>query len=502
MATDAFGNAYTVGTVGDPALFDGDTSASHFADAFIAKYDTDGLIQWVRTGGDDLVDQANDVAVDAEGNAYVTGFFTTNGPNPTVSFGPISFPGNGSSDLFLAKYNAAGELLWIRTGGGPLAEEGRGVALTPNGLIVVSGYFQGTAEFSGLTMVSQGQSDALVLAYDAAGDLVWAVSDGGTGDDKANKIAALANGDLAIVGSFQGVASIAGGSLTSAGLSNLFLARYDGTGAGIWSRSAGSALSFAGDEAYQVAEAPNGDLLLCGDIAGIAAFGGLTVVPQGGRDIFIARYNAVGDVLWVHHAGGPQADHGYGLAVDADGNSYLTGQADDGAATVFDTITLAPFGNESVFLAKYNSEGAIQWVRRYAPGLGRAIALTTEGCLYFTGGASGIVGQPAFDDVPWQYDDRAIFTARFCADLELQIAAPVASSRVHLFPNPATEMIMISGLPSDVILCRIVDATGRTLHQDRPTPSVDVERWPAGRYTLLLLQEQGWRAWGSFIVER
>src|SRR5690606_20042800 len=50
MATDAFGNAYTVGTVGDPALFDGDTSASHFADAFIAKYDADGLIQWVRTG--------------------------------------------------------------------------------------------------------------------------------------------------------------------------------------------------------------------------------------------------------------------------------------------------------------------------------------------------------------------------------------------------------------------------------------------------------------------
>lgn len=499
MATDMVGNAYSVGSVGDPALFDEDTAASHFADAFIAKYDAAGIIQWVRTGGADLVDQANDVVVDADGNAYVTGFFTTNGPNPTVTFGDTVLTGSGSMDLFLAKYDANGHLQWMRTGGGAQAEEGRGVALTTSGLVVVSGYFQGTAEFSGQTVTSAGLSDVLLLAYDTLGNLQWVTTDGGNGDDKANKLDALANGDVAVVGGFQGAATIAGSGLSTAGLSSTFLARYDGNGSGLWATGAGSTTTFTGDEAYEVDEAPNGDLVFCGDIVGTVDFDGIQQVPNGGRDIFIARYSGAGNAIWAHHAGGPQTDHGYGIAVDADGNSYLTGQADAGTSTVFDSITLAPFGNEAVFLAKYDATGAIQWVRRYAPGLGRAVAMRDGDCLYFTGGASGVVGQPAFDDIPWQYVDRAIFTASFCVDLSTTVAQASQAAHVTLYPNPAQDRITVSGIPSSATLM-VRDATGRIIHQGGTARTLDVANWPAGAYTLLAVDHEGKRTRAHFIV--
>ncbi|MEO8067658.1 MAG: SBBP repeat-containing protein [Flavobacteriales bacterium] len=463
--SDASGNAFVCGTVGNPALFDDDTTASHFSDAFIAKYDDAGNIQWVRTGGSDLIDQANDIVTDANGNSYVTGFFSTNGPFPTVIFDGTVLQGLGGLDLFLAKYDNSGALQWIRFGGGVLADEGRGVALDASGNVVVSGYFQGTAVFGNDTLVSNGLSDVLLLKYDPNGNLIWSLRDGGTGDDKANKLAALGNGDLGVVGSFQGSAGIAGDLLFANGLYNAFVARYAGIGIGLWGEQAGSTLNFAGDEGFDVDAAPNGDLVFCGEIAGPSDFDGFNVVPNGGTDLFIARYDGNGDLVWVHHAGGPQFDHAYGLAVDADNNSYVTGQADDGPNTVFDSITLAPFGNEAVFIAKYDAAGAIQWVKRYAPGFGRAVALLGNGCLYFTGGASGIVGQPAFDSIPWQYTDRAIFTARFCdaspngvADQASNAAAPPP------FPNPCNGTFTLH-IPQKAHTVTIEDAQGRVVQR-------------------------------------
>lgn len=491
IASDAAGNAYVCGTVGNPALFDLDTTASHFADAFVAKYDDAGTIQWVRTGGNELIDQANAIATDADGNSYVTGFFRTNGPFPTVTFDSIVLQGLGSSDLFLAKYAADGTLLWIRSGGGAQAEEGRGVALAADGNVLVSGFFQGTAVFAEDTLVSGGLSDVLLLKYSTDGDLLWSARCGGTGDDMANQLTALPSGDLAVVGFFQAAVTIGSTTLTANGLTNAFIARYAGTGDPLWATSAGSNVSFAGDQAYDIDAAPNGDLVICGEIAGTADFDGTSVVPNGGIDLFIARYDGSGALQWVHHAGGPQVDHAYGVAVDSDGNSYLTGQADDGATTVFDTITLAPFGNEAVFLAKYDAAGAIQWVERYTPGLGRAVEVVENGCLYFTGGASGIVGQPAFDAIPWQYMDRAIFTARFCADQATTVAEPSHNEEFALFPNPSNgQSIHVQGAATLRSL-DVFDPTGRLIAHYNGTVRTIAAPEVTGTYFVRAVQADG-----------
>jgi hypothetical protein len=487
IAADAQLNTYVAGLVNDPALFDQDTTGSHFSDAFLAKYDPDGNVQWVRTGGSELIDRAADIVLDELGNAYITGFFNTNPINPTVAFGGTVLNGLGESDLFVAKYDANGNLVWIRYGGGELAEEGRGICLAANGDLVVSGFFQDVAVFDDDTLVSEGLSDVLLLGYDTDGNLLWSAHSGGTGDDVGHKLTALPNGHLALVGTFQGTATFGGTTLNALGIADLFLTRTNDIGEPLWAVHAGGSDPSTYDRARDIAYAPNGDLVLCGDITNAADFDGTIVPSNGSTDVFIARYTGDGDVVWVHHGGGPQFDFGYGLAVDDEGNSFLTGQADDGASTVFDSITLAPFGNEAVFLAKYDAAGAVQWVRRYAPGFGMDVAVLNNTCLYFTGSASGIVGQSAFDDVPWQYVDRSIFTALFCESSNVGIAEPEPASFV-IHPVPAHDQLYVDAVRVN-IKASIIDATGRVIREvqlDPGTAQVSLSGLVAGAYALRL----------------
>ena len=491
IATDGNGQCYVAGQVGNPALFDLDTTASHFADIFVAKYDDAGNILWVRTAGNELVDQANAIVTDADGRSYVTGFFGTNGPFPTVAFDDTMLTGYGSHDLFLAKYAADGTLLWVRHGGGLLSDEGNGVALTADGNVVVSGSFQGTAMFGGNTLVSDGLSDMVLLAFDTAGNVLWSERYGGTGDDRATQVCAYPNGGVAVVGDLQNTVAFGGTTLNAAGLGDLFVARFDTNGQPLWAARAGSAITFAVDQALDIAMAPNGDVVFCGEIAGTADFDGITMVPNGSLDLFIARYDGAGNALWVHHAGGPQQDHAYGVALDNAGNSYLTGQVDDGATTVFDSITLPPFGNECVFLAKYDASGAIQYVKRYAPGLGRAVATRDDGCLYFTGGASGIVGQPSFDLIPWQYVDRAIFTARFCEAGILAVSeANDNRGGLALYPNPASDRATLHGVVPGSKLS-ITDGSGRVVLISAAQPSLDLSGLAQGMHVVTATAKDG-----------
>lgn len=425
----------------------------------------------------------------------MTGFITTNGTNPTVEFDGQVLSGLGSSDLFVAKYDAGGTLQWIRRDGGSMADEGRGIVLTSSGEVVVSGSFQGTAVFGGDTLVSEGLSDVLLVSYDANGNVLWAQRYGGAGDDRANKLAALPGGDVVAVGDLQASVDFGGTVLTAAGLGDAFVARFDAMGSAVWAVRAGSAATFAVDQAFDVVPDANGDLLVCGEITGPSDIGGITLVPNGGIDLFIARFDGAGSVLWAHHAGGPQTDHAYGIAVDPLGNAYVTGQADAGASTVFDTITLDPFGNEAVFLARYDASGAVQWVERYAPGSGGAVEVDPEECLYITGGASGIVGQPAFDAIAWQYVDRAIFTARYCAAVSTQVPSVVAADDPWMHPNPAHEALTLH-VPGAVLNAPVllVDELGCAHHHwtcTGPAMRIDLAAVQSGYYTVLVPTASG-----------
>jgi hypothetical protein len=459
VSSDALQNSYATGMVSNPALFDNVSIPCHAADVFVAKYNPDGLLQWATTAGGDLLDQGNDIATDSAGNSYVVGYIQTNGLHPTATFDNIVLTGHGDYDWFVAKYNPNGAVVWAKNAGGIAGDMANGVALDSAGNVYVTGFFSGTITIDGVTLTSAGLFDVFLAKYDPSGTLLWLKRAGGSGSDIAHGVVVDSSGQIAITGEFQNTARFDSHSVTASGLGDAFIAKYDSAGNNIWVHRGGSNISFRTDRANSIAVGPADSYYITGDFSGTANFDNLTVTSTdpNSQDIFVARYDTNGVIQWLHHAGGPPADVGYSIGVDATGNSYVSGFAASGPGVVFDTISLPPIGNEYIFLAKYDPTGVVQYVKQYAAGLGLDIHVVGDGCLYFSGGASKGNGHE-FDDISLIYVDRDGFTGKFCEAISCSAPTGLTVSRINS-KNASLTWNAVSGATSYVLQYRKAGTT-------------------------------------------
>lgn len=461
VSSDAAGNAYATGIVSNPGLFDDLNIPCNASDVFLAKYDTSGNVLWATIGGGALLDQGNDLATDASGNSYVVGAIQTNGPNPTAKFGSFTLTGNGDYDWLIVKYNTLGNVVWANNYGSTTGDIARSVALDASGNVYVSGFYSGTMTVQGVTLASRGLFDIFVAKLDANGTLLWLKSAGGTGSDIGQGIVVDGQGNVGLTGEFQSTATFDTRSLKAAGLGDAFIAKYDAAGNNLWVHKGGSATSFVGDPAKAIAVDAANNFYITGDYTGTATFDGLSVTNTGtsGTDIFLAKYNTNGAVQWLHHAGGPASDKGYSIGVDQAGNSWVSGFAGSGTGVVFDTISLPPIGNEYIFLAKYDPAGVVQYVKQYAAGTGQDIHVLNNGCLYLNGGASKGSGNE-FDNISLLYVDRGGFICRFCETIDPGCEPPVGVTASRITSNAATiSWTAVPGAASYLLQYRTVGTT-------------------------------------------
>lgn len=415
VSSDSAGNAYATGAISNPGLFDNITIPCNASDVFLTKYDSSGNILWATVGGGPLLDQGNDVATDANGNSYVVGAIQTNGPNPTAQFGNFTLTGHGDYDWLVVKYDTLGNVIWAKNYGSTLGDIAQGVTLDSAGNLYVTGFFSSTMTVDGVTVTSKGLSDLFLAKFDLNGVLLWLKTAGGTGADIAHGVVTDSLGNVGIVGEFQNTAAFDSHSVRAAGLGDAFIAKYDAAGNNLWVHGGGSTTSFVIDPGKAIGADAANNFYITGDYTGTATFDGLSVPNTGtnGTDIFVAKYNTAGAIQWLHHAGGPVSDKGYSIGVDQAGNSWVSGFASSGPGVVFDTISLPPLGNEYIFLAKYDPAGVVQYVKQYAAGTGQAIHVLNNGCLYLNGGASQGSGNE-FDNISLLYRDRGGFICQFC----------------------------------------------------------------------------------------
>ncbi len=207
---------------------------------FVAKFGPTGNLAWVRGGqGQAEHDQGNAIAVDAAGNSYATGTYRGIAP-----FGgqlnQTQIDEGGSSDIFVVKHDTNGNKQWVKMAVGPNDEFALGIALDAEGAPYVTGYafvlVFGAGEANETTLFGIGQNEAFLAKYAAAdGSLQWARFDGGTGDDRGQGLAIDAEGGIRMVGRIFGTATFGSGqpnqtSITSAGGSDMFIARFHSGG--------------------------------------------------------------------------------------------------------------------------------------------------------------------------------------------------------------------------------------------------------------------------------
>ena len=337
---------------------------------------------WSQRFGGASFESGYGVAMDAAGNVVVTGYFAG-----TVDFGGGPLVSAGVNDIFVAKYNASGVHQWSRRFGGTSADLGYAVAIDGSGNVVVTGAFDGTANFGGGNLVSAGDYDVFVAKYNSSGVHQWSERFGGTGVDIGLAVAVDGLGNGVVTGYFEDTADFGGGPLVSAGSEDIFVAKYDGGGAHQWSKRIGAASE---DLGLGVAADGAGNVVVTGEFNGTVNFGGGNLVSAGYYDIFLAKYDASGAHQWSQRYGSAGYETGYGLALDGSGNVVVTGgftgTVDLGGGN------LVSAGSLDMFIAKYDASGAHQWSERFGgtgDEFGYALAVDGLGNVVVTGTFQG-----------------------------------------------------------------------------------------------------------------
>lgn len=374
------------------------SSAGEFA--FVAKYDVNGTVQWVThmgltsgTGGA----QATGVAIDANENIYVTGYYTTSSLTPLSVFNYSGLAGTviqvslygtfpaltqtNGGNVFLVKYDTNGQAQWatkLDSGG---FDEGLSIAVDSAANVYLTGYYGGQTTSGNLdvyTVVNtitpmnitsygtlantagSGQA-AFVAKYNANGQTQWATSirtDNAIATVRGNGIAVDTSGNVYVTGQYRRQPV---GNFT---------------------------VTF---NSFQ-SQAPTINVTL---------FGTIQSFSSGFGDIFLVKYNTGGVIQWVTNMTGASDDIGNDIAVDASGSVYVTGMFQS-------TITLNTFGatgtpmtlnaygtlavtagTQAAFVAKYSTNGqTISWVARVdctGNDVGKGIAVDNSGNTYICG---------------------------------------------------------------------------------------------------------------------
>jgi hypothetical protein len=385
VAVDSEGNVFTTGYFKSKATFGpGEANqvvlTSFGQDVFVAKYGPGGGLRWVRQVRSQAAWGVG-VGADGVGNCYVLGYFF-----PQITFakgepGEVMFDGL-ASDLFLAKYDREGNFVWARKAGGLFSEYAGALAVDAAGNCYVTGRYGSDATFgegepnetklAGLG--GNNGEDIFVAKYDTNGKLQWAKSAGGRSGNRGSGIAVDGAGNSYVVGRYSSVSTFGPGeanetTLTgpAGGNDEIFVAKFGPNGNLAWVRSGQGGGDH--DQGNAIAVDAAGNSVATGTFRGVAPFGATFNQAQldlaAEDDIFVVKHDTDGNLQWVKMAFGPFSEVSLGVAMDSTGNAYITGYAFNvtfGAGETGETNVIGP-GGDDIFLAKYDTNGVVQWAR-------------------------------------------------------------------------------------------------------------------------------------------
>jgi len=343
------------------------------------------VLVWAKGFGNPSEQVVNSVAVDGAGAVVVAGGF-----QGTVDFGGGSLASAGSYDLFVVKLGSDAQHFWSKRFGDAGLQASGVVATGPAEEIVIGGNFDGTLNFGGGDLVEVNNVDAYAAKLDASGTHSWSLQFGNGYTQSVEDVVLDAAGNVYITGTFNGTLNLGGASLSSAGSSDVFVAKLSPSGAHLWSKRFGSS---ATESAHALGIDGSGNVIVSGTASGDVDFGGGVLPAAGNLDVFLLKLNTAGTHIWSRLFGDAELQAPMDLAVDSTGSLILTGifqgQIDFGGGA------LNCAGAPDLFVAKFGEDGAHRWSKRYddetVGDVQIRVAVTAEDTVLLTGGFSGAV---------------------------------------------------------------------------------------------------------------
>ena len=359
-----------------------------------------------KLGGNNF-ETAGDFVIDDSGNIYLVGSYYENS-----IIGSTTLTGSGYHDVFVAKIDPNGNVLWATKASGVRYDLGQAIDIDSNGNIYVAGIFNSpTINFnnSSLSLTLSGTpSDIFIAKLDNSGNWLWAKKAGGTDLDDVSDIIVDTSSNIYITGFvrldaiFSPLSPIPGEATD-----DLFVAKMNTTGDFLWvsrasgtDREFGSSIVLDNQNNVYISGSYNSSTLSFGDITIQNASDGETTQYNS----FIAKLDNSGNWLWVKQATGLHSEQINDIIIDSSNNLYATGYFAGTAS--FDTRTISSYGctndtspypeeciQHDIFVSKIDSLGNWLWAKS-AGGTedsehGNGLAVDNQSNLYVTGKFSG-----------------------------------------------------------------------------------------------------------------
>jgi len=487
-AVDANGNVFLAGTTPSPAAIAAGGHQTSYgggdSDAFLVKFNAEGVRQWATYYGGDTLDTGRACAVAADGSVYLSGTtFSTNGISSNGHQGALGSA--GFSDAFLVKFAPDGTRIWSTYYGGAQGDQGNSCSVDASGNVLLAGTTRSPsaiAEGGFQNTYAGGQAgDAFLVKFNAAGTRLWGTYFGAAGSDEGFKCASASDGAVFLTGltrSPSGIATTGAHQTTIDGATfgDAFLVKYDAAGTRLWSTYYGG---MNNDYAHGLATSSDGSVYLAGTTfssGSISANGHQNTFGYGGTDAFLAKFNADGTRSWGTYYGGNQGDYALGCAVDATGNVYLAGGTGSSTAIASNGYQNT-FGGTSVpmsdaFLAKFTSGGVRVWGTYYGADLGEYAndcATTPAGHVLIVGTTRSTAAMAEGGHSNTLGGGTDAFLALFTSTDGTAVNEVLRQGVLRVSPNPGNgeelriDLSVIDPQHGSRAL-EVLDATGRLIH--------------------------------------
>ncbi len=319
------------------------------ADGFLAKFNFSHSLVWKKQVGGTMNDSISAMARMPDNGVVIAGQF-----QGTINLGGAQLNSLGFDDIFVARYDAAGNHVWSNRYGTNMQNSVADIAVGPNGDIVIVGDLGTSMAFgSGPTITVQGGVDSYIVKLDQNGSHVWTRAWQSTGNEYASGVGILSDGSVWAVGKFDTAVNVngtSGSEQTPTGTGyDMLLVKYDAAGTYLASKAYNST-----DNVYtrDVEVGEDDSVVISGGYSGTLFFGTFAAPAVGGVDTFIVKINNNnGNSLWSKKVGGTGTDYLSGVDVGACGDVFTTGYFTD--STSFGGGNLPNAGGFDVVIAKY-----------------------------------------------------------------------------------------------------------------------------------------------------
>jgi hypothetical protein len=400
--SDRFGNFYITGEfTGDTCHFVTHTLYKKGSNSiFLARYDINGNELWVQQF--DVADEfpnnyrhdISGIIVDDLGFIYITGMFFAQ-----AQFGSFLLTSN-AGDIFIAKFDPQGNCLWAKNAGGSGEDNGTGLAVDSARNVYVCGNTGLTAIFDTISIPPGG----FLAKYDSGGNCLWAkniIPIGQFGESEVGFRCMLIYKDNLFTGGMKAASSFTIDTISRShpGKYGTVFCCFDLDGNIKWLKEG---VSINGGCGYSLATDIYGNVFVPGNFTDTIDFSGTKLIGDPNHpSFFICKYAKNGNLLWAKQWQSTSTAHGYGVSSDNFGNCYVTGQFSGQASIGYDTITSET--EQDMFLARYNPVGECLGVVHFGNAEGYAVGQDQDGNPFVVGDFSGeiTIGQNTFTAVGW-----------------------------------------------------------------------------------------------------